>query len=507
MDYSYSACLEGLDCRIIRVEVNMKRGIPRFFIVGLPATSIKEASERVRIAIENSGYNFPLQNILVNLSPAGSKKDGAWFDLSIAMNILRLSGQLNIYKDIEGWLVLGELGLDGSVKPMKGLISILLSLKSKKFHSVIVPIQNQYEASLIKHLNIFTITHLNELESILEGKNNPIKSQSSILFEKEELPEIELYNDQSIAMRAVSIAVAGKHHLFMVGSPGAGKTMIAGIAKKLLPPLSESEYLEILRIKSNTEFLVNENSIQSARPFRAPHHTASDISIVGGGRDMKMGEVTMAHNGILFLDELGEFKPAVIQALREPLEEGKITISRVNYHFTYPASFLLIAATNPCPCGFKDHYKKKCICSPVRLDKYYSRFSGPFMDRMDLVTELGNFREEERRTISTNLNEIYDDILKAYNIQRFRYSNESILFNGMVSGVDIDKYFKFNSNAQKTLSFMKRDPFYSIRKLNKIKRLSRTISDLEEEELIREEHLAEAIQLNQSEKKILKQAA
>ena len=327
MGYAFSSNLDGLSTKTIRVEVNIKRGIPRFTIVGLAAASIKESTERVHIAIENSGFFFPMQSILVNLAPAGARKDGSWFDLSIAFMILRLSEQLNCKIDSEKCLFLGELGLDGTVKPMRGLINILLNAKKEKFTSIVVPYANRFEATILEGLDIYTISHLSELESIVSG-NKP-KEMNGKKYEQYRplFGEIQLYNDQTFAMRAIAIAIAGKHHMLMIGNPGAGKTMIARLAADLQSPLTEEEYIEILRIKSNAEPLLTEDSLQVKRPFRSPHHTASDISVVGGGRDTRMGEITLAHNGILFLDELGEFKPQVIQALREPLEEGKITIS------------------------------------------------------------------------------------------------------------------------------------------------------------------------------------
>ena len=497
MSYAFSSNLDGLSTRTIRVEVNMKRGIPRFTIVGLAAASIKESTERVHIAIENSGFFFPMQSILVNLAPAGAKKDGSWFDLSIAFMILLLSEQIHCNINLDEFLFLGELGLDGSIKPMRGLINILLNAKREKFTSVIVPYDNRFEASIMEGLDIYTISHLSELEKIVTGKKEKEISGRKYEQYRPLFGQIQLYNDQVFAMRAIAIAVAGKHHTLLIGNPGAGKTMLARIAADLQPPLTEEEYIEILRIKSNAESLLTEGSLRVKRPFRSPHHTASDISVVGGGRDTRMGEITLAHNGILFLDELGEFKPQVVQALREPLEEGKITISRVNYHITYPASFLLLAATNPCPCGYFGSNLKSCICSILRVQRYLSKFSGPFLDRIDLNVELNPFLNEQRNTVEVNLNEVYSSIEQARILQMERYKNSEYSFNGQVEGRFLKEIFLIHPDAEKLWQKIQNYPENSIRKIHKIKKIARTIADLEGSPEIKEGHIFEAMKLNQ----------
>lgn len=496
MSYAFSSNLDGLSTRTIRVEVNMKRGIPRFTIVGLAATNIKESTERVHIAIENSGFYFPLQSILVNLAPAGSKKDGSWFDLSIAFMILLLSEQIRCTINLDEFLFLGELGLDGSVKPMRGLINILLNAKREKFTSVIVPYDNRFEANILEGLSIYTISHLSELEAIVTGKKEKEISGKKYEQYRPIFGSIKLFNDQLFAMRAITIAVAGKHHMLMTGNPGAGKTMLARIAGDLQPPLTEEEYIEILRIKSNAESLLSEDSLRVKRPFRSPHHTASDISVVGGGRDSRMGEITLAHNGILFLDELGEFKPQVVHALREPLEEGRITISRVNYHTTYPASFLLIAATNPCPCGFAGSNIKACNCSEVRIQKYLSKLSGPFIDRMDLNIELNTFLKDQRNTVDVDLNITYSSIERARLIQMDRYKNSPYSFNGQVEGRFVNEIFSLRPEAETLWQEILNSPENSVRKIHKIKKIARTIADLQASENIQAVHIHEAIQLN-----------
>ena len=497
----YSAELEGLESRLIKVEVNIKKGIPRFTIVGLAAVNVKESTERVRIAMENSGYFFPMKNILVNLSPAGIKKDSSWFDLSIATAILKLSGEIPIPEDLNEYLFLGELGLDGAIKPMRGLANILFSSTGKNFKYIIAPSENKIEGSVSPNHKIFPISNLSEIRAIFSGEVSPIEPRKQFYFENNPFSEnIEIYIDQLVAIRCITIAVSGKHHILFSGSPGAGKTMIARLADKIQPDLSPEEYEDVLRIKSSTEILNNTESLYLGRPFRSPHHTSSDVSLTGGGKFLRVGEVTLAHNGILFLDELCEFKSTVIQSLREPLEEKKITISRVNYHLTYPSNFLLIAATNPCPCGYLNNDSKSCLCTEERIRKYQSKLSGPFLDRIDLFCEIEPKDNELKRKKMINLAEIRNIINSTVIIQRERFKNYHFKFNGEIEGMDIDKFIEPDITASGLLKKLGENFKYSIRKLNKIKKISRTIADLENEKFIKEEHIYEAIQLNKREK-------
>lgn len=509
LSYVYSAYLEGLNCKIIKVEVNIKMSLPRFTIVGLVTTTIREATERVRIAIENSGHFFPsTKNILVNLSPAGIKKDGTYLDLSIAVGVLLAEGLVSNKIDLNKTVVIGELGLDGSIKPMKGLINILIAIKKFGFESIILPKENQDEASFVSGIKVYPVEHLNEIIPVLDNKIEPVLFSGNTIFNPpKHFEPISLFNDQVLTLRALVIAVAGRHHLLMMGSPGIGKTMLAKYCSLLEPPITEEEFLDLIRIKSLSEHIHLSNLQSIQRPFRNPHHTSSDISIVGGGNDIRMGEVTLAHNGILFLDELGEFKPAVIQSLREPLEERKITISRARGHVTYPASFLLISASNPCPCGYYGSLEKDCTCSYERIRKYHTRFSGPFMDRIDIRLDVQQGLSQDRNLVEVDLNEIYRSIQKAKFVQDHRYQNTNYYFNGYIDGTEIEKYCVFSDETRLIWEKIKKEFFGSIRRLNKIRKISRTIADLDNSELIQQKHLFEAYTLNMDKIGLKKNAA
>ncbi|WP_244243532.1 YifB family Mg chelatase-like AAA ATPase [Leptospira andrefontaineae] len=483
--------MEGILPFPVSVEINIKRGIPRFMITGLPSPSIKESADRIRIAIENSGFEYSLQNILVHLAPAGRKKEGTYLDLPIAAGILYLTEQLPNSEKLERFLFLGELGLDGSVKPLKGILPILSGLDSAGFTAAVVPFENRKEASVLGKFPIYTISHLKDLVSLAKGQMSP-EPKCEIKIRSEILPwKFESYKSQLPAIRAVQIASAGYHHCLLSGPPGAGKTMLAKLAHGFLPKIHEKEGIELLGIRSLQEIL---SDTEVDRPFRSPHHTISDISLVGGSSSLKMGEVSLAGNGILFLDELAEFHSRNLQALREPMEEGRITISRIRGSITYPASFLFIGATNPCPCGYYQTLIKECNCSVASIRNYQSTFNGPFLDRIEIFYHIGFYRNADGEKVSINLKSIRDSIQSAADIQRRRLFRETgKLYNGRLRGEEVERMIPLSKECE--IYFWKaiHDQKFSIRKVAHFRKVARTIADLEGSEDVLLRNLEEAL--------------
>ncbi|TGK35026.1 ATP-binding protein [Leptospira gomenensis] len=488
------ANLEGLEAFPVSVEINLKRGIPRFMITGLAAQSIRESAERVRVALDNSGYHCPFQNILVNLAPAGRKKEGTLLDLPIACGVLAVTDQIFSSGKLDRTVLLGELGLDGSLKPLRGVLPILSGISSEKYDTVILPRQNEEEASLLKKFEVFGISHLRELEEILENKKAPVhKSRIRILDRETEMEtesKFELYQDQMLAFRALQICVSGWHHLLLTGPPGTGKSLLARIAGNLLPPPQESEALDILKIRSAQSPL---KELVVERPYRSPHHTTSDISLVGGSRELRMGEVTLAHRGILFLDEISEYKSGVLQTLREPMEEGHITVSRISGSITYPAQFLLIAAANPCPCGYFGVKEGQCKCGEQKIKKYQAPYAGPFRDRIDLEVQMHPSLKKERKKTLVSLEEYKLKAKRAAEIQWERYKDREYLFNGQMRGETVNRLLRFDRSCEDVLEHVMRSERFSVRKLNQIRKVARTIADLEEKESVEAKHLLEAL--------------
>lgn len=489
---------DGFSVSIVKVETNIKKGIPRNIIVGQPDLAIKESIDRIKIAIENSGFIFPMQNLLINLSPAEFKKRGSFFDLPIIVSILVATKQIKINLDLNETVILGEVGLDGSIKRVTGILNILISLKNTEYKKIIIPQDNKWEASIITGIKIYPIQNIRQLQELSESIDHTIGTK--INYKKPNLPEISLYQYQLIAFRGLQIAIAGRHHMMMIGSPGSGKTMISKLGKILQPPLDMDEIGEILRIES---IQGNGKELIIKRPFRAPHHTSSEIAIVGGGNQIKMGEITLAHQGILYLDELAEFKPRVIQSLREPMEEQVITISRANGRITYPAEFLLFCSSNPCPCGYHSSREKNCLCSPKQVRNYISRFNGPFLDRIEIEIELYKEDELNKKTI-ISLNDVYRSICNAVERQKLRYSKSTKKYNGYCKYY-MEDLLKIHPAANSVYKSLVNE--YSLRKIHTFKKISRTIADLDESEYILEKHAYESLQYCNLQKLFLDLAA
>jgi magnesium chelatase family protein len=489
----------GLQSIGVDVEVDMKKmKLPIFEIVGLPAKAISESKERIRAGITNSKMEFPAQKITVNLAPADVPKDGSCYDLPIAVGILALTINLNIP---EKSLFFGEISMDGSLRHTKGALLLALFAKEHGFENIFLPRDSANEAAVVKGINVYPVESLEELVYFLtekkEIKTAEYKKTTEKVFYEFDMQEII---GQEMAKRAVEIAASGGHNIFMVGGPGSGKTMLARALSGILPLLNEEESMEVTKIYSASGYIPPHGSLIENRPFRAPHHTISSVGLIGGGTNPKPGEVTLAHRGVLFLDEINEFQRSTLEALRQPLEDGYVAISRSKERVVYPAKSMFVGSSNPCPCGFLNHKEKNCSCTQREIEKYRKRVSGPILDRVDMHIEVpdvetkklsSSFEGEEKRESSE---EIRKRVEKVRNIQKERFKNEKIFTNAEMRNKDIKKYAKLENEAEKFLTAMSSKLFLSARAYFKIIKLSRTIADMEGKEEINDSHVAEAFQ-------------
>ena len=504
-----SMSLEGLDGYLVEVQVDVSAGIPSWNVVGLPDTSVKEAKERVTTAIKNTGFDVLSRKIVVNLAPADIKKEGSFFDLPIAIGILMCNENIES-ANLTDTILIGELSLDGKLNKINGILPMCIEAKKLGIKEVILPIENAQEAAVVEGLKIIGAKYLGEVIEYLNKKisisptnidlNKILENQNNYSFDFSEV------KGQENIKRALEIAAAGGHNCLLIGAPGSGKTMLATRLPSILPDLTFEESLETTKIHSVAGKLEKESSLIVTRPFRAPHHTISSISMIGGGRIPKPGEISLAHNGVLFLDELPEFNRNTLEVLRGPLEDKIVTISRLNASLTYPCDFMLVASMNPCPCGFYGSQEKECTCSPQAISKYIGKISGPLLDRIDIqieVTPVKYQKLDSNESIETS-KKIQERVNQARKIQQERYKFEKIFANSALTPKLTQKYCKLTQESKYILELAFNKLGLSARAHGRILKVARTIADLDGKENIETNHIAEAIQYRSLDKKYWK---
>jgi len=497
---TFGSAVFGINATTITVEVNISTGV-NFHLVGLPDSAVKESQQRINAALKNCGLNFPGKKIVINMAPADIRKEGSAYDLTLAIGILAASEQLNPDK-LEQYLIMGELSLDGGLHPIKGVLPIAIKAREEGFKGFILPKANAREAAVVNNLEVFGVETITEVVDFLNDKTI---IEPTIVNTREEFlsglsyPEFDFADvrGQENVKRAMEIAAAGSHNIIMIGPPGAGKTMLAKRVSTILPPFTLSEALETTKIHSVAGKIDHQTSLMTIRPFRSPHHTISDVALVGGGTYPQPGEISLAHNGVLFLDELPEFQRTVLEVMRQPLEDRVITISRAKFTVEYPASFMLVASMNPCPCGFYNHPEKECVCSPGLRQKYLNRISGPLLDRIDIHIEVVPvpFEKLSGKEAPETSAVIRERVSKSRNIQQERFAKvKGIHSNSQMSTKLIRQYCQLDDAGKQLIKNAMEKLGLSARAYDRILKVSRTIADLEESEHIHPHHLAEAIQ-------------
>jgi len=496
---SYAAALHGVDASIVTIEVNCSQGL-KFFLVGLPDNAVKESHERIVSALQMCGYKFPRRQIIINMAPADLRKEGSAYDLPLAMGIMAAAEMIVVDK-LGDYLLMGELSLDGTLHPIKGVLPIAIKARESGFKGIILPKENACEAAVVNNLTVYGVENI---QQVIDFFNGSVDLEETVVNTRE-----EFYAQQSVfefdfsevkgqesVKRALEVAAAGGHNLIMIGSPGAGKSMMAKRIPSILPPLSLRESLETTKIHSVAGKIGREKGLMANRPFRAPHHTISSAALVGGGTFPQPGEISLAHNGVLFLDELPEFSRVVLEVMRQPLEERKICISRAKFSVEYPSSMMLIASMNPCPCGYYNHPERSCVCVPGAVQKYMNKISGPLLDRIDIQVEITPVPFEkisDSRPAESSIT-IRDRVIRARKIQEERFGEQGEIYcNAQMNTKLLQLYAKPCEEGFRRLKSAMERLNLSARAYDRILKVSRTIADLEGEDSIKPDHISEAI--------------